>query len=337
MPATNPKISVLLPVWNAGSTLQSCLRSVQRQTETDFECIVINDGSTDDSLAIARSFASRDPRFQIFDEPHAGLIPSLEKGVEHCGAEIIARMDADDWMHRDRLRLQSAALDAHPELDAVGCFVRIFPRQGLLDGRRAYERWLHSMRNPETIWRERFVECPVAHPSLMIRKQALVAHPYRDRGWPEDYDLLLRLLRKGPKIGMVEQRLVGWRDHPQRLSRTHENYELDRFTACRAWHLSRDFLEGCPRYVLWGHGRTGRALRRALTVHGHQPELIVDVHPRRIGQRIHGAEVISPEALSQHEVGRLVASVAGPGPRKEIRAALDSMGFREGSDYIFAA
>ena len=166
---------------------------------------------------------------------------------------------------------------------------------------------------------------------------ALAKTPYRDRGWPEDYDLLLRLLRNGPRVGMVKQRLVGWRDHPARLSRRHPNYEQPRFTACRAWYLSRDFLRNQSRYVLWGHGRTGRALRKALAELGHEPERIVDVHPRRIGQRIHGAEVIPPEDLTRHQRLPVIASVAGPGPRGEIREALNSMEFREGYDYVVAA
>jgi glycosyltransferase involved in cell wall biosynthesis len=337
MSAASPKISVLLPVWNAESTLETCLRSIERQSESDFECVLLDDGSTDRSLEVARNQAARDARFRVVAEPHEGLIRSLIKGAARCRAEYIARIDADDWMHRDRLRLQYAALENQPELDAVGCFVRIFPRKTLSDGRRDYEDWLHSLRDPETLWRDRFIECPVVHPTLMIRSQALAETPYRDRAWPEDYDLMLRLLRKGPRIGMVTRRLVGWRDDPGRLSRTHSNYEQSRFTACRAWHLSRDFLRDRPRYVLWGHGRTGRALRKALADLGHEPELIVDVHPRRIGKRIHGAEVIAPEALEQHRELRIVVSVAHSGPRAEIRSALESMGFRGGADYVSAA
>jgi glycosyltransferase involved in cell wall biosynthesis len=337
MTTSGPRVSILLPVWNAESTLETCLRSIERQSESDFECVLVDDGSTDRSLDVARNRTDRDPRFRVFAEPHEGLVPSLVKGTAHCRGDYIARIDADDWMHHDRLRLQCAALENQPELDAVGSFVRIFPRQLLSDGRRAYEEWLHSLSDPQTIWRNRFIECPVVHPTLMIRSEALAQTPYRDRAWPEDYDLMLRLLRKGPKVGMVTRRLVGWRDNAKRLSRTHANYGQESFTACRAWHLSRDFLRNHRRYVLWGHGRTGRALRKALMKLGHDPELIVDVHPRRIGQRIRGAEVIRPEALDQHRELPIVVSVAHSAPRAEIRSALESMGFRDGVDYVSAA
>jgi len=331
------RVSILLPVFNDAATLETTLSSLQRQSMPDWECVVVDDGSSDESAEIVSSRAGKDARIQLLRRPHAGLIPALNAGLEACRAPLVARMDGDDWMHRDRLARQCEALDADPALEAVGCFVRIFPRQTLTDGRRAYERWLHSLGDPERLWRERFIECPVAHPTLMIRRECLAALRYRDRGWPEDYDLLLRLLRSGPVVGNVTTRLLGWRDRPERLSRTDPRYALDRFTACRAWHLHRDFLADHPTYILWGHGRTGRALRKALSELGHRPERIVEVHPRRIGNTIHGAPVVPPDGLADRPPYPIVVSVAGSTPRGEIRASLTAMGFQEGLDFVCAA
>lgn len=334
---TLPRVSVLLPVWNGVNTLAGCVESILRQSESALECVIVDDGSTDGSLALAQRLAARDRRIRVLERPHRGLVAALQEGAADCEAPVIARIDADDWMHRDRLALQLALLDARRDLAAVGSGVRIFPRRDLSAGRRAYESWLNSMQSPEILRRNRFIECPVAHPALTIRRKALEAHPYRDCGWPEDYDLVLRLLRAGPSIGFVPRRLVGWRDHAGRLSRTHPAYELERFTACRAWHLSRDFLAGAGEYVLWGHGRTGRALRQALAALGHHPVSIVEVHPRRLGNRIHGAEVIPPDALVERPRRPIVTSVAGAGPRAVIRAALERMGFTEDVDFVCAA
>jgi glycosyltransferase involved in cell wall biosynthesis len=332
-----PRISVLLPVWNAAASLATCLHSIARQSEPDWECIVLDDGSTDDPLAVARAFADRDPRFRIEARAHEGIVPTLGAGAALCSAPVIARMDADDWMHRDRLALQLAALDRAPELAAVGCPVRIFPRRGLSEGRRRYEAWLNSLPDAGTIWRERFIECPIAHPTLAIRRERLLEVGYRDRGWPEDYDLILRLLRDGPCIGTLDRRLLGWRDQPNRLSRMDARYSLEQFMACRAWHLSRDFLTRSESYILWGHGRTGRALRKALALLGHHPSTIVEVHPRRIGKTIRNAAVIGPEDLPSKPSDPIVVSVAGARPRGEIRAAMLRMGFVEGERYVCAA
>lgn len=332
-----PRVSVLIPVFDAGKTLTSCLRSLARQRESRWECVIIDDGSRDASPAIAARFAEADPRFRVVARPHAGLVASLEAGLALCTAPLVARMDADDWMHRDRLARQCDLLDQNPALDAVGCFVRSFPRAGLGDGARRYEQWLNGLASPEAIWRDRFVECPVAHPTLVVRRERLQALGYRERDWPEDYDLLLRLLARGPCVGTVPRRLLGWRDTPDRTSRRDGRYALDRFTACRAEALSRDFLRGARDYLLWGHGPTGRALRRALARNGHHAAAVVEVHPRRIGQTIAGAPVIAPDELARRARLPLIASVAGPRPRAQIRAALAALGWRDGTDFVCAA
>jgi len=335
-----PRVSVLLPVHDAGRTLESCLRSLARQREQAWEAVLVDDGSSDDSRAIAERFAAADPRLRVVPRAHAGLVASLNAGLAECRAPIVARLDADDWIHRDRLALQCDALDRAPGLDAVGCHVRLFPRGALTDGTRRYEAWLNGLADPDAIWRDRFVECPVAHPALAIRRERLVALAYRDRGWPEDFDLVLRLLADGPKLGIVPRRLLAWRDHPARASRNDGRYALDRFTACRADALARDFLRDRATYVLWGHGPTARALRRALAGHGRTAATIVEVHPRRIGRTIGGAGVVSPDELARRTDLLdlpLIASVSGAGPRAQIRAALGALGRRDGIDFVCAA
>jgi hypothetical protein len=235
------------------------------------------------------------------------------------------------------LRAQVQALAAQPGLVAVGCHVRLFPRRGLRDGRRAYERWLNGVDSAAAVRREAFVECPVAHPTLMMRRAALCELGYRDCGWAEDYDLVLRLLAAGREIGMVPRRLVCWRDHPRRLSRVDARYAPARFTACKAAFLAAGFLGGADGYILWGYGATGRALRRALQAHGKRMAHLVEVDPRRLGQTIHGAPVIPPDDLPRVPRRRLIVSVAGEQPRWEIRAALGAMGFRELADFVCAA
>jgi hypothetical protein len=246
-------------------------------------------------------------------------------------------MDADDWMHRHRLRDQIAALEADRSLDGVGCHVRLFPRHNLTQGRRRYEAWLNAIDSPESLGREAFVECPIAHPTLVIRRDTMLEFGYRDRGWPEDLDLVLRLLAAGRRLSVVRRRLLAWRDHPGRLSRTHASYDLGRFTACKAAHLADGFLADREHYVLWGHGPTGRAMRKALLLHDKRPERIVELHPRRIGRTIHGAEVIPPEGLTSLHRPRIIVSVSGIGPRMQIRAWMRAHGHVEGTDFVCTA
>ena len=294
----------------------------------------MDDGSTDATRRIAEDAARRDGRFRVVTAG-GGLIAALNEGIRHCRAPFVARMDADDLMHRERLAAQVQALARAPALGGVGCHVRLFPRARLSPRLREYERWLNSLQSADEVERDAFVECPLAHPSLLLRRE-LLASGYLDRGWPEDYDLVLRTLAAGWRLGLVPRRLLSWRDSPQRASRMDRRYAVERFTACKAHFLAASFLKH-DTYVLWGYGNTGRLLRRALARLGKTPSHIVEVKRTRVGQRIHGADVVPPEQVPLRRGRPLGVSVARGGPRAEIRSALTGFGFVEIRDYICAA
>lgn len=330
-------MSVLLPVFNAAATLRVALDSVVRQSLRDWECIVVDDGSEDGSLEIAERRAAEDTRFVVIRRPHRGIVSTLADGLIVCRGRFVARIDADDIMLRRRLELQARCLHAAPTWSAVGCHVRMFPRRLLSDGLRAYERWLNSIDSPKRVAAESFVECPLAHPTLFARRDVLQRVGYRHVDWPEDYDLVLRLLAEGREVGVVPQRLVCWRDHPERLWRRDRRYSIESISDCKADFLARGFLAKSSDFVLWGYGDTGKALAKRLVARGKRVSHIVELHPGRIGQTIAGAPVITPEHLSGVRRRPLIVSVAGAGPRGEIRDALGKLGFVELRDYVCAA
>lgn len=332
-----PAISVVLPAFDAARTVGLALESIRRQTFSDFECIVVDDGSMDATPAIVESIAERDPRFRLITTKHGGIVCALNEGLGACRGEFVARMDADDVAHSRRFELQRAALHARPSWAAVGCHVRFFPRTELSQGLRDYEAWLNGLSTPMDVKRDAFVECPLAHPAAMFRREVLQRFGYRDRGWPEDYDLVLRMLAAGERIGVVPKRLHGWRDGATRLTRTAPACRPERIVACKASFLSMGHLAAAPRYVLWGYGDCGKALGRALAACGHELAAIVELHPGRVGQRIAGAPVITPDGLARFAHLPLVAAVAGPGPRAEIRAWLAARGRQDGVDFVCAA
>jgi glycosyltransferase involved in cell wall biosynthesis len=330
------RVSILLPVWNASATIDAAVQSIRRQTESRWECIVVDDGSDDATAPLLEACGREDGRFRIITTPHQGLITALNTGLRHCSAPLIARMDADDVMHRRRLERQMTMLERDPALSAVGCHVRIFPRRGMTKRLVEYEAWLNSLSTAEDVARDAFVECPVAHPTLMMRRD-MASLRYQDHDWPEDYDLVLRALVTGLRIGVVPEPLLAWRDRPRSASRTEPRYSVEQFTRCKARYLARSHLGDVSSYVLWGYGDTGRELRKALALHQKHPSYIIEVKQSRIGQRIHGAPVIEPHELAGIRGCRIVVSVARAGPRAEIRAALAGMQFMEGVDYVCAA
>lgn len=313
------------------------MASISRQTFADWECVVVDDASRDGTASVVERARGSDGRFRRVQGGGTGLVPALHAGLQACRGRYVARMDADDRMRRDRLERQLAVLAGPAAPDAVGAHVRLCPRRGLGPGGRRYEAWINGIRSEQDVRREAFVECPVAHPTLMIRRDLLLEFGYRDLGWPEDYDLVLRLLLRGRRVAVVPRRLLLWRVRAGSLSRTHPAYRHAAFTACKAHFLSRGLLAGRDRYVLWGYGGTGRALRRELASVGPVPCAIVEIHPGRVGQRIHGAPVLSPDELRRDLHTPLVVSVARAPHRERIRSFLRSAGWEELRDFVCAA
>lgn len=328
-------MSVLLPCRDAVSFLDECRRSLQAQTESDFEVVAVNDASRDRTAAFLAQWAAADDRVRVVQGAGDGLVAALKLAADHARAPLLARMDADDVAHPRRLELQRRFLERRPGLAGCGTGVRYFPRTALGSGYRRYERWLNALHQPDHVLRDLFVECPIAHPTLMLRARAYrEVGGYRERGWPEDYDLVLRLHRVGRQLANVPRVLVRWRVTPDRLSMTSSDYTPEAFRACKAHHLRKGFLSPDRSVVVWGAGSVGKSLALSLLEEQVRPAAFVELDPRKIGQTIHGAEVISPADLEAWEPRPYVLlGVGSPGAREEIREALEAMGYAELDDY----
>jgi cellulose synthase/poly-beta-1,6-N-acetylglucosamine synthase-like glycosyltransferase len=324
-------ISVLLPVRDEEAHLAEALGSILRQTVEDLEVVVVCDGCTDRSAGIARAFA--DPRVRVIEQEARGLVPALRRAREEARGTLLARMDGDDVAHPDRLTVQLALLQGDG-LDACGTAVQLLGQTG--EGMHRYRRWLNGLLTPELAARDVFVECPIAHPTLLIRAEALDrVGGYRDRGWPEDHDLLLRLWAAGGRFCNTQRELLAWRQHPQRLSLTSEAYSEAAFVRCRAHHLARTLARG-REVVVWGAGPVGKAIARALQAEAVTVTAFADVDPRKVGNRIDGVPVLShdhdtpPGAL-------VVGAVAGAEARARLRRLAASEGLSEGTDFVAVA
>ena len=126
-----PAISVLMPCYNAAATLEETLQSIAAQSLADFEVVAVDDGSTDETAAILQRWEQQDARFRFLPLPHGGIIPAMNAGLQACRAELVARMDADDRMHPERLAAQVDFMAAHPEVDLVSSLVSGFPAGSL--------------------------------------------------------------------------------------------------------------------------------------------------------------------------------------------------------------
>lgn len=324
-------ISVLLPARDAGETLPAALEGVLAQRGVELEAVCVDDASTDGTRRILEE-ASRDPRVRVIDGAGRGLVAALNLGLAHCRGALVARMDADDLVHPDRLRLQAELLAREPALGAAGSLVRCFPRP-LTQGLSRLEDWLNLQVTAQQCRDARFIEAPLVHPSATFRREALErVGGWEDHGWAEDWDLFMRLCDAGFELAKVPEVLLWWRDSPGRLTRTGAAYRFEQMVRLRAHYLARGPLRGRP-FAVWGAGPTGKRLARALEAHGLRPRCFYDVdRDKRVAR---GAPVL--HELPAPGDALLVCAVGAAGAREEIRALVQARGYREGRDFLFAA
>jgi glycosyltransferase involved in cell wall biosynthesis len=339
-----PLVSVLLPYRDAAESVELAMGSVLSQRGVDaaaIEVVCVDDGSRDAGPELVRRVAADDARVLPVSARGRGIVDALTTGLEVCRGELIARMDADDISLSDRFSRQIALLRADQRLGAAGTRVEAFvagsPAGEIGEGLRLYLEWQNAVVTPEDHQREIFVESPLCHPSVMLRRSALEAvGGWRETTWAEDYDLWLRLHAAGYRLAKVPEVLLRWRHRGGRLTFSDPRYHVSRFLEAKGHYLAPRLVASARPVAVWGAGPTGRRLARALEKGGVHARLFVDIDPRKIGRRARGAPIVSPAALHRGE-HTVVVAVGARGARELVRRQLALRGFIEGDDYICAA
>jgi glycosyltransferase involved in cell wall biosynthesis len=215
--AETPLVSVLIPVYNGAKYVAQAIESVVWQTLMDWELILIDDGSTDDTLAILESYAGQDKRIRLFPQEHRGLVAALNHGLALVRGRYLARLDADDLCLPERLEAQVACLEARPELVILGSAIQSMDQDGASG--TTYCMALH-----DTLIRGTMIfGNPFVHSSVMLRNETLKKNGLTfdpQAVGAEDYELWSRLIACG------------------------EGMNLDRVLICRRMHSGQiSFLE----------------------------------------------------------------------------------------------
>lgn len=335
------QISIIMPCRNASATVDAAVGSLVGQTAEDWELIAVDDGSTDATPKILDHCAGKDPRIRLLRQSHGGIVRALNAGLEMAEGRFIARMDADDVAAAQRLERQREFLEERPEVGVVSCRVSFGGDRLANAGYAAHVDWINQLIEPEEISIQRFVEAPVAHPSVLFRAQLVKEFGgYCEGGFPEDYELWLRWMDAGVRFGKVPDDLLIWNDPPERLSRQHERYSAEAFFRVKARYLARWLARKNPRHprvFIVGSGRVTRRRVEWLLAEGVEVEAYIDIDPRKIGRWHHGVPVIAQSDLPAPGKAFVVSYIGKRETRGRVAEWMDARGYRIGRDWIPAA
>jgi len=224
------KVSIVIPAKNTAEFLPECLESILSQSYSNWEALVVDDHSTDNSVQIISDFAKKDHRIRLLTNSGTGIINALKTAYAVANGKLITRMDSDDIMTSDKLLKMSAMLKKYgPGYVALG-LVKYFSKEGIKDGYKRYEKWLNGLTKKGQNFTEIYKECVIPSPCWMVFTSDFErCEGFTPNIYPEDYDLTFRFFKYGLKCIPSNEVFHHWRDYAIRTSRTSEHYEENSF------------------------------------------------------------------------------------------------------------
>jgi glycosyltransferase involved in cell wall biosynthesis len=316
-------ISILLPAKNQEPFLKECLDSIQIQTFTKWEVILVNDHSTDRTVEIAIGHPiARSGKLYIVDNEGDGLLDALLTGWKHVKGDYITRMDGDDLMSVDRLQLMKNALDSCQNPSLVTGWVQYFPRHLISEGYKRYEQWLNDRQIYQDHHLMIYRECVFASPNWMMKTEELKAiGDFDELTYPEDYALALKCYAKGVKFVGLPHHTLSWRHHPLRMSIHHEGYDQSSFFRLKITEFIKNEYDPSKNIVVWGENEKSR-LTGILLKELEVPYISLNL------KNVHRTKKICNPLI-------LIAVYPDISERNEIRKYLGDLKLDEGQHYWF--
>ena len=331
----NTLVSILTPFKNTEAYLADCINSILQQTYTNWELIIIDDASTDESYKIVHAFAENDTRIKLFKNTGSGIIDALQLAFKHSKGNFLTRMDSDDVMLPNKLEvLVQNLMDSGEKHVAIG-LVAYFSETGVGDGYKSYETWLNNLTKTGNNYDEIYKECVIPSPCWMVYRIDFIAcDAFNPDLYPEDYDLTFRFYKNHYTCIPCDLVLHKWRDYSTRTSRTHIHYAQNHFTALKLHHFLNIDYNPEKTLTIWGAGTKGKIMAKILLEKNIPFEWICD-NPKKIGKDIYGKTLLEFKALSKLKNSQSIITVANKLAQKEIRTYLKSLKLEPVKDYVF--
>ena len=328
-----------MPLKNADAYLEECLKSNSDQSETNWELLVADDHSTDNSREILDSFQKKDSRIRVFTSEGRGIIAALQTAYSYAKGEFIHRMDADDCMPIHKLRLLKNKLLESAHGTVVTGKVHYFSEGQLSEGYQNYENWLNALSENESHWKYLYKECVIASPAWMIRREDFDASgAFNSSLYPEDYDLVFRWYAKGFKVKAVNEIVHYWREHAARTSRLHEHYQQKAFFRLKLNYFFKLHYDSNRPLVVFGAGLKGKITLQLLNEKGKLDAYWVNTIEDK-SWTVPGEgplyQPLSFKMLPSMKAPQIIVVVADADKQKKIKAFLATQNWEEWHQYFF--
>ncbi|MDB4182965.1 glycosyltransferase [Flavobacteriaceae bacterium] len=330
-----PLISILVPFKNTDHYLADCLESILQQSYTQWELLIVDDGSTDSSREIVQKYADKEVRIHLFSNAGNGIIEALRTAYKHAKGTLITRMDSDDLMAIHKLEIMQKQLCLHGEGHMALGAVRYFSAKGIGDGYKRYETWLNSLTSKGTNFDEIYKECVIPSPCWMVYKS-----DFEDCGgftpdtYPEDYDLAFRFYKHGLKCIPTTKVLHHWRDYDIRTSRIDAHYAENSFLELKVSYFLELSHDPEKRLVVWGAGKKGKKVAQLLITNKVAFDWVCD-NPNKIGKDIYNQTLKSFDRLSEIKNPQCILTVANQEAQQGITQYLQTHKMIAMRDYFF--
>ena len=291
---------------------EDCLKSITKQTYSNFELILVNDNSNDKSEYIANKYQSIDNRIKSIKSDGNGIIEALITGSKNVKGDFVTRMDADDIMKKNKLELMKEKL----VLNGLGhiCVggVEYFSSNKNLDnGYLKYSKWLNQLTYSENNFKDIFKECTIPSPCWMMHTQDFKdINQFNDLKYPEDYNFAFKLWENNFKISSVKKVIHLWRDHPKRTSRVDSAYDFKNFLDLKLEFLKRE-IKYNENLVLWGAGKKGKLLAKKIIERKLNFYWITE-NTNKINKDIYGIDIKNKDLLNYDFKKLIVCCISDP-------------------------
>lgn len=330
-----PLISILTPFKNTSQYLTECLDSIINQSYPNWELLIIDDHSTDDSYDVVFAFAEMDKRIKLIKNSGQGIIEALRLAYSESNGTYITRMDSDDIMHPEKLSIMCNDLQTHGNQHIALGLVKYFSEAGIGDGYAKYESWLNALTKKGNNYSEIYKECVIPSPCWMIHRDDLeLCGAFTPSRYPEDYDLAFRFYKHKMRCIPTNSLLHYWRDYSTRASRTDDHYAENHFLELKVdYFLKLNYNVSRP-LTIWGAGQKGKKVAKLLK-DKQIPFIWICDNQKKIGKHIYDELLFSFEHLSTLENPQTIICVANNEAQVEIKDYFKTLEMESMVDYYF--